>query len=239
MNLIALHGFLGTAQDFEPLKNALKPEWSWIPNLFGEDKKYLAKSFNEFAPMVIENLEKERGLQGIEGPYTLVGYSMGGRLALHLALTRPELFEKVVLLSTHPGIFETQAVLARQAWEQKWVDVIKNSPFQEFARKWLEQDLFLNDDPRALDEKDFDQDTLINAFLSFSNTKHHFSNDDLLKHPGRIIWAYGEKDERYVQIMEKVKELRREVDLFFEIPERGHRLIAEKDPAWLYGLFSS
>ena len=38
------------------------------------------------------------------GPATYVGYSMGGRLALHLAVSRPDLVERLVLVSSTAGI---------------------------------------------------------------------------------------------------------------------------------------
>src|SRR5687768_18433993 len=38
-----------------------------------------------------------------------VGYSMGGRLCLHLALARPDLVHRLVLLGTHPGIQDARS----------------------------------------------------------------------------------------------------------------------------------
>ena len=45
----------------------------------------------------------------------LVGYSMGGRLALHALLDDPALWTKAVIVSAHPGLLEERERLERMA----------------------------------------------------------------------------------------------------------------------------
>lgn len=48
---------------------------------------------------VVESLQ-----EGTEVPPVLVGYSLGGRVALQLAASRPELFSRVAVVSASPGL---------------------------------------------------------------------------------------------------------------------------------------
>ena len=48
---------------------------------------------------VVESLQ-----QGTEVPPVLVGYSLGGRVALQLVASRPGLFSRVAVISASPGL---------------------------------------------------------------------------------------------------------------------------------------
>ena len=54
------------------------------------------------------------------GPHLLAGYSLGGRLALHVLLDRPALWSQVLLLSTHPGLTTEAERPPRLAHDLAW-----------------------------------------------------------------------------------------------------------------------
>jgi 2-succinyl-6-hydroxy-2,4-cyclohexadiene-1-carboxylate synthase len=80
------------------------------------------------------------GVRG--GPGTWVGYSMGGRLCLRLALDRPDLVERLVLVSTSPGIRSAKDRAARVANDESMANNLEREGVAAFVDRWLDQRLF-------------------------------------------------------------------------------------------------
>jgi 2-succinyl-6-hydroxy-2,4-cyclohexadiene-1-carboxylate synthase len=76
------------------------------------------------------------------GPATYVGYSMGGRLCLQLALDRPELVERLVLISASPGIADDAERAARRESDEALAQEIERDGVDPFLERWLAQPLF-------------------------------------------------------------------------------------------------
>jgi 2-succinyl-6-hydroxy-2,4-cyclohexadiene-1-carboxylate synthase len=85
------------------------------------------------------------------GRATYVGYSMGGRFCLHLALQRPELVERLVLISTTPGIEDAAERAARRRADEELADRIERDGLDAFLAQWLAQPLFAGLGPSAAD----------------------------------------------------------------------------------------
>jgi 2-succinyl-6-hydroxy-2,4-cyclohexadiene-1-carboxylate synthase len=78
----------------------------------------------------------------LEGPFTLAGYSMGARLALHLALAAPDRVRRLVLVSATAGIADEVERAARaEADEQLAVELESGMDIETFARRWSAQPL--------------------------------------------------------------------------------------------------
>ena len=73
---------------------------------------------------------------------TYVGYSMGGRLCLQLALDRPELVERLVLVSASPGIADDAERAARRDADERLAQEIERDGVDAFLERWLAQPLF-------------------------------------------------------------------------------------------------
>jgi 2-succinyl-6-hydroxy-2,4-cyclohexadiene-1-carboxylate synthase len=76
------------------------------------------------------------------GSGTYVGYSMGGRLCLRLALDRPDLVERLVLVSASPGIADPAERAARRASDEELARDAEHRGVEPFLRDWLAQPLF-------------------------------------------------------------------------------------------------
>ncbi len=83
------------------------------------------------------------------GRATYVGYSMGGRLALHLAVARPDLVERLVLVSSTAGIDNGVERAIRQVEDENRATEIEQSGVAAFLEKWLAGPLFANLPPDA------------------------------------------------------------------------------------------
>ena len=81
--------------------------------------------------------------------FTLVGYSLGGRIALQLALAAPERIDRLVLVSTSAGIEDETERAARLSRDLSLADEIEAGGISQFADRWLAGPLFANDPPEV------------------------------------------------------------------------------------------
>jgi 2-succinyl-6-hydroxy-2,4-cyclohexadiene-1-carboxylate synthase len=80
--------------------------------------------------------------QGGDGIY--IGYSMGGRLCLRVALDHPAHTSGLVLISASPGIADAAEREARVRRDEALADRIEDIGVDAFVTEWLAQPLFAN-----------------------------------------------------------------------------------------------
>lgn len=90
---------------------------------------------------------RQLGLDGGWGPY--LGYSLGGRVALHLALIQPDLVRALVLIGAHPGIEDDDDRRRRRRADDTLADRLEAIGLEAFLDEWLAQPLFAGLDRRA------------------------------------------------------------------------------------------
>jgi 2-succinyl-6-hydroxy-2,4-cyclohexadiene-1-carboxylate synthase len=76
------------------------------------------------------------------GRATIAGYSMGGRLALYLALRHPERCSGLFLESASPGPEDAKERAARRASDEERARRLESGGFEEFLEDWYRQPLF-------------------------------------------------------------------------------------------------
>jgi 2-succinyl-6-hydroxy-2,4-cyclohexadiene-1-carboxylate synthase len=81
--------------------------------------------------------------------FALCGYSLGGRIALHVALTAPARVSRLVLVSTTAGIEDDAERAARSADDHRLADELERAPFEAFIERWRSQPLFAGDPPEV------------------------------------------------------------------------------------------
>ena len=90
--LVLLHGYTHTGRSWDGVVAALGERYRPLaPDIRGHGGA--ASALPMTLKAVIEDVER---LQ--PGPFTLAGYSMGGRIALHFALAHPQTVERLVLI---------------------------------------------------------------------------------------------------------------------------------------------
>lgn len=84
-----------------------------------------------------------------------VGYSMGGRLCLQLALEHPEQVTGLVLVSASPGIADATEREQRRAADEELARDIERDGVDTFLERWLAQPLFasLSADAAQIEER--------------------------------------------------------------------------------------
>jgi 2-succinyl-6-hydroxy-2,4-cyclohexadiene-1-carboxylate synthase len=76
------------------------------------------------------------------GAGTYVGYSMGGRVAVHAALSHPGEVERLVLIGATPGIVDDEERRARRAADELLAEHIETVGVETFIDQWLTNPLF-------------------------------------------------------------------------------------------------
>ncbi|MBT3337188.1 MAG: 2-succinyl-6-hydroxy-2,4-cyclohexadiene-1-carboxylate synthase [Anaerolineae bacterium] len=138
--LVFLHGFMGTGADWTEIAAPLSDRFHCLmPDLPGHGETPLDEepAYAAWASALRDRLSA----QGIDHLH-LVGYSMGGRLALYFALTYPEMIEKLVLESANPGIIEEIERSQRVALDDKLAALIRQKGMKEFLGFWYSIPLF-------------------------------------------------------------------------------------------------
>jgi 2-succinyl-6-hydroxy-2,4-cyclohexadiene-1-carboxylate synthase len=85
------------------------------------------------------------------GKATYVGYSLGGRLCLRLALDRPDLVQALVLVGASPGIADDTERAARREADDALAAEIERMGTTAFLETWMAQPMFATLTPRPED----------------------------------------------------------------------------------------
>jgi 2-succinyl-6-hydroxy-2,4-cyclohexadiene-1-carboxylate synthase len=133
-DLLLLHGFTQTGASWAGVRRALAGRYRAVAPDLGA------------GPWEAE-LDRLEGRVG--AGCVLAGYSMGGRLALALAVRRPERVRRLVLVSASPGLGDAAERAARRAADAALADRIEAIGTEAFAREWAAQPLFA-DQPEAV-----------------------------------------------------------------------------------------
>lgn len=143
--ILLLHGFMGSSDDFKNAMALLADQFYCIAvdlpghgktKVLGGDECYTMPNTAQALIYLLDKLKIKKCF--------LVGYSMGGRLALYLTLHFPERFEKVVLESASPGLKTTQEQLSRIEYDSKLARELEESDFYAFLVAWYNQAIFKN-----------------------------------------------------------------------------------------------
>ena len=130
MDVVLLHGFTHTGASWEPVEAALGFE-AIAPDIRGHG------SASAVEPVTLEAVVGDVYALA-PGRFALVGYSMGGRIALHVGLALKDRVERLVLVGASPGIADAVERDARRASDERLADEIEASTIEEFATSWAE-----------------------------------------------------------------------------------------------------
>ena len=145
--LVFLHGFMGMGEDWMSISSEFGDRfYCLMPDLPGHGETPLDEELGYTA--WASALRDDLLAQGIE-KFHLVGYSMGGRLALYFALTYPDLVEKLLLESANPGISDMIKRAERATLDDKLADSMQKAGMKDFLDFWYDIPLFasLNQHP--------------------------------------------------------------------------------------------
>lgn len=192
--ILFLHGFLGSSQDWKSYLEhfSSKGHRTFAPDLPGHGHS-LIYELDELISITPKNAH-------------LVGYSMGGRIALYLQKKYPDHFASMTLISSNPGLISKTEIAKRVLWEKKVIDDLKTLSLDDFVDAWYKQDLFSDFKPPEHRFKQ-NRDGLIDSFRKFSIAKLPSLWDYLpqIQVPTQMI--FGAKDLKYDNLKKEVEKI--------------------------------
>ena len=143
--LVLLHGFGGTHRAWDAV----------IERLDGERYRPLALDLPGHGaaagrawPITFEDAVGSV-LHAAPPRFALCGYSLGGRVALQIALAAPERVERLCIVAANPGIEDEAERAARLAADERLAQRLEIEPFEHFIESWRSQPLFAGDPPEV------------------------------------------------------------------------------------------
>jgi len=138
--VLLLHGFGQTGQVWRPVVELLDEFDCICPDLPGHGA---ASNVEPISPDSLVSLVLD--LASGENPPLLIGYSMGGRLALRAAISSPNSFSGLVLVSTTAGIESNQQQVNRIQSDERLASLLEEGRVEEFEAAWRAQPIWAGD----------------------------------------------------------------------------------------------
>lgn len=191
------HGFLGSPEDF---------------------------LFLQAAEVECHDLYQLGDLPTIKAEDTLIGYSMGGRIALELAARYNFQVKRLVLINAHPGLESEGAKLQRKNFEAAILERLETSSKEEFLTWWNALPIFSHDLPISVAEDRFQKSYNLFSLHLLSEQPNFLPL--LAQNTDKVLFVVGLQDEKYMNLVEE-KLLPHDIKV--KGIEGGHRLFQKQD----------
>lgn len=227
VNIICLHGFLGKSSDWDLIHSyfvvsplASRIEW-WSVDYMNQPELNSTKSFLSWTEAFNRKVLKKFP----DGRRVLVGYSLGGRLALHALAAKSNIYDAAIFLSTNPGILREREKQERLQADQQWAQKFAALPWPELLGEWNAQSVFKGGALEPQREEGFyDRTLLSSALVEWSLAKQEDFRERITKNSEKILWLSGEKDIKFLSLAMELK--KRAPGLSAEVVAKSsHRLI--------------
>jgi 2-succinyl-6-hydroxy-2,4-cyclohexadiene-1-carboxylate synthase len=130
--LVLLHGFTNTGASWDPVRAALGTRYRALaPDIRGHG------AASDVEPVTLPAVIDDIAAAGASR-FTLAGYSMGGRIALHAALALPDRVGRLILIGASPGIADPGERAARRRADEALADSVADSEIEVFATRWAQ-----------------------------------------------------------------------------------------------------
>lgn len=134
-DVVLLHGFTHTGASWDPVVSALEERGpaeryrALAPDIRGHG------SASGRTPVTLEAVLNDLA-ELAPTRFTLAGYSMGGRLALHAALALPDRVDRLILIGASPGLADPVQREARRLADERLAGEVEGMTIEEFADRW-------------------------------------------------------------------------------------------------------
>lgn len=210
--LVFLHGFLGNVNDWSETIKYLKDEFYCVSiDLPGHGNSLSQSPPTEGGFDYCHHLIKDTLNELQINSFTLIGYSLGGRIALDYVRTQNDGdLQKLVLESCHTGL--TQSIDKEQRYQQDlgWATRFATQSMYDTLDEWYEQSVFssMNDleKERVISKRSDNYGVyLAKMLLSTSLSKQAdalpFLRENKTKNmPISIYYCFGQKDHKFKKL---------------------------------------
>ena len=168
------------------------------------------------------------------GARSLLGYSLGGRLALHALLEPSHPWQAAVIISANPGLDAEEERAARRAQDAAWAARALTGNWQEFFQAWAAQPILNTSaprDPQAAARLAMRRREIARSFVDWSLGAQAPLWSRLQEIQIPVLWVVGENDAKFRALAERALGLLARATLGIA-PGSGHRVPWEAE-AWL------
>lgn len=225
--LVLLHGFTQTGRSWASLTAPLGRHFALVlPDAPGHGASSLVEA---------DLWQTAQLLAGtVPGPAYWAGYSMGGRMALHVALGHPERVDRLVLISTTAGIEDPTERDLRRSADHALATRLEDQGLERFLSEWLAQPLFATLPPEqaGIEARRANTAAGLASSLRLAGTG---SQDPLWARLGElrarrlpVLLVAGQLDDRYCQHAERMAEAIGPSAEVLIVPGAGHACHLER-----------
>ena len=225
--LVFLHGFSGDRREWQ-LPEACLDDY---PRLYldlpghGSSASITVNDFSDVSRLLNRTLISYNILN-----YWLVGYSLGGRIAMYHACQRPDGLQGLIVEGAHPGLRDDQERASRRASDAHWAARFRHEPLEAVFADWYQQPVFASLTAAQRQElvalRSRNNGTTLAAMLQATSLAEQ---PDLRAALAECVvpffYLYGERDEKFRAIARELPALGH------EIPLAGHNAHRENPDA--------
>lgn len=200
-----LHGAVGSHKDWKDFR--LDSEITQSVNLW---------RFLQCCPKSIEETGIALNNEITSVNPTLLGYSMGGRIALHALLAENSPWEKAIIVSADTGISNEESRARRRQRDTEWASQALSGDWNTFIKNWNAQSIL----PKLHDESFFERAQLkpwrqqiARSFIDWSTGAQQDLLPKLHNIKIPILWITGDTDKKFSKIAKRA---------ILEIPNGTH-----------------
>jgi len=225
--LVFLHGFSGDRREWRLPEMCLDD----YPRLYldlpghGESAHVAVSDFSHMSQLLNRTLISYNILN-----YWLVGYSLGGRIAMYHACQRPEGLQGLIVEGAHPGLRDDHERISRRASDAHWAARFRHEPLEAVFADWYQQPVFasLTEGQRqalvALRSRNHGA-TLAAMLQATSLAEQPDLRAALAESQVPFFYLYGERDDKFRAIARELPAIGH------EIPHAGHNAHRENPAA--------
>lgn len=241
--VVFLHGFLGSARDWEPVSEALHGRLTVCVDLPGHGRSVtladpLLYTMNGLARALVQDLD------ALGFPrFVLVGYSMGGRVALHAALGAPDRCGGLLLESASPGIESDPARVERLELDRARARALVADP-AGFVDAWYAHPMWesLRGRPGLLarlktGRQPAQPEEAARALVGLSVGADRDRWGDLAEVGFPVLAMAGLEDAPYAAMVRRMEVVSSRIETVL-VPDAGHNVHVEKPEVYLETLNS-
>ena len=218
----ALHGAVGSASDWKNFAISMRAD--------GEEIRRIDLwRFLDCCAMSLEDCGRalSEEVARIDPEPVIVGYSMGGRLALHALLAKPDLWKAAVIVSAHPGLNSETEKAERRAKDAEWSALALKAEWSDFLDQWQQQGVLEGVAMPDRTELKSRRASIARSFVDWSLGIQKDLTKELASVTCPVLWLTGERDVKFTRLAESaITQLGSGKHV--TIPECGHRIPWEK-----------
>ncbi|WP_338449201.1 2-succinyl-6-hydroxy-2,4-cyclohexadiene-1-carboxylate synthase [Niallia oryzisoli] len=234
--LLLLHGFTGDSTTWKPFFSQWSKDHKVIAvDIIGHGKSASPKDVQRYESVSVSK-DIRKILDQLEiGKADVLGYSMGGRLALSFSFLYPEYVHKLILESASPGLASEEERETRRIQDENLSRFIQENGIESFVKYWGNIPLFSTQKKMPIHkQQEIRKQRLQNSVIGLSNSLLGMGTgaqpswwDKLQELEIETLLLTGDQDQKFCLIADKMVKMMKHAQ-WKNIKESGHAIHVEQ-----------